>query len=160
MNRFLLIALALLATACGAARSLRYSESSRVEVRTETVIKHDTAYVELPVIVERVATLDTISTLENTYAKSVAIVEAGILHHSLETKPVSVPVKIETKEVVRDSIIFRDRVQTQTVEIEKKLTAWQRAKMKTGEVTMGICLLSLIILITYFLLNLLKLKRL
>ena len=160
MNRFLLIALALLATACGATRSLQNSESSRVEVRTETVIKHDTAYVELPVIVERVATLDTTSTLENTYAKSEAIVEAGILHHSLETKPVSVPVKIETKEVVRDSIIFRDRIETQTVEVEKKLTAWQRTKMKTGEVTMGICLLSLIILITYFLLNLLKLKRL
>ena len=85
---------------------------------------------------------------------------AGVLHHSLETKPVSVPVKIETKEVVRDSIIFRDRIETQTVEVEKKLTAWQRTKMKTGEVTMGICLLSLIILITYFLLNLLKLKRL
>ena len=160
MNRFLLIALALLATACGTTRSLQNSESSRVEVRTETVIKHDTAYVELPVIVERVATLDTTSTLENTYAKSEATVAAGILHHSLETKPVSVPVKIETKEVVRDSIIFRDRIQTQTVEVEKKLTAWQRTKMKTGEVTMGICLLSLIILITYFLLNLLKLKRL
>ncbi|MBO6248010.1 MAG: hypothetical protein J6N54_04265 [Bacteroidales bacterium] len=129
-------------------------------MRTETVIKHDTAYVELPVIVERVATLDTTSTLENTYAKSEAIVAAGVLHHSLETKPVSVPVKIETKEVVRDSIIFRDRIETQTVEVEKKLTAWQRTKMKTGEVTMGICLLSLIILITYFLLNLLKLKRL
>ena len=160
MNRFLLIALALLATACGATRSLQNPESSRVEVRTETVIKHDTAYVELPVIIERVATLDTTSTLENTYAKSEAIVAAGVLHHSLETKPVSVPVKIETKEVVRDSIIFRDRVQTQTVEVEKKLTAWQRTKMKTGEVTMGICLISLIILITYYLLNLLKLKRL
>ena len=160
MNRFLLIAHALLATACEATRSLQNSESSRVEVRTETVIKHDTAYVELPVIVERVATLDTTSTLENTYAKSEAIVAAGVLHHSLETKPVSVPVKIETKEVVRDSIIFRDRIETQTVEVEKKLTAWQRTKMKTGEVTMGICLLSLIILITYFLLNLLKLKRL
>ena len=160
MNRFLLTALALLATACGATRSLQNSEFSRVEVRTETVIKHDTAYVELPVIVERVTTLDTTSTLDNTYAKSEAIVAAGILYHSLETKPVSVPVKIETKEVVRDSIIFRDRIQTQTVEVEKKLTAWQRTRMKTGEVTMGICLLSLIILITYFLLNLLKLKRL
>ena len=73
MNRFLLTALALLATACGATRSLQNTESSRVEVRTETVIKHDTAYVELPVIVERVATLDTTSTLENTFAKSEAV---------------------------------------------------------------------------------------
>lgn len=152
--------LLLSASACGTVQTLPVQDSTRVEVRTEVKTVHDTAYIELPVIVERVATQDTTSTLENTYAKSEAIVTAGILRHSLETKPVSVPVRVETKEVVRDSIVFRDRIQMQTVEVEKKLSAWQRTKMKTGEVTMGICLLSLIILITYFLLNLLKLKRL
>ena len=152
--------LLLSASACGTVQTLQVQDSTRVEVRTEVKTVHDTAYIELPVIVERVATQDTTSTLENTYAKSEAIVTAGILRHSLETKPVSVPVRVETKEVVRDSIVFRDRIQMQTVEVEKKLSAWQRTKMKTGEVTMGICLLSLIILITYFLLNLLKLKRL
>lgn len=124
MNRFLFISLALLATACGATRSLQNSESSRVEVRTETVIKHDTAYVELPVIIEKVTTLDTASTLENIYAKSEAVVNGGVLHHSLETKPVRVPVRVETKEILRDSIIFRDRIQKLTVEVEKKLTWW------------------------------------
>ena len=152
--------LLLSASACGTVQTLPVQDSTRVEVRTEVKTVHDTAYIELPVIVERVATQDTTSTLENTYAKSEAIVTAGILRHSLETKPVSVPVRVETKEVVRDSIVFRDRIQMQTVEVEKKLSAWQRTKMKTGEVIMGICLLSLIILITYFLLNLLKLKRL
>lgn len=150
MNRFFLITLALLATACGATRSLQNSESSRVEVRTETVIKHDTAYVELPVIIEKVATLDTISTLENTYAKSEATVTAGILHHSLETKPVSVPVKVETKEVVRDSIVFRDRVQTQTIEVEKKLNWWQNLKLKAG----GLFILIALIGIVYIIVNL------
>ena len=160
MNRFLLITLALLATACGATRSLQNSESSRVEVRTETVIKHDTAYVELPVIIEKVATLDTTSTLENTYAKSEATVTAGILHHSLETKPVSVPVQIETKEVVRDSIIYRDRIQTQTVEVERKLTWWQKTKMNLGIVTLCEILLAVAYIIYLIFNNFLKLKLL
>ena len=160
MNRFLLITLALLATACGATRSLQNSESSRVEVRTETVIKHDTAYVELPVIIEKVATLDTTSTLENTYAKSEAIVSKGILHHSLETKPVSVPVQIETKEVARDSIIFRDRIQTQTVEVERKLTWWQKTKMNLGIVTLCEILLAVAYIIYLIFNNFLKLKLL
>ena len=160
MRTRLPLLLLLAASACGTVRPIASTDSTRGEVRTEVKTVHDTAYVELPIIIEKRATLDTASTIENTYAKSEAVVAAGILHHSLETKSVNVPVRVETKEVVRDSIIFRDRIQTQTVEVEKKLTAWQRTKMKTGEVTMGICLLSLIILITYFLLNLLKLKRL
>ena len=160
MKRFLLFASAILATACGTTRSLQNSESSRVEVRTETVIKHDTAYVELPVINEKVATLDTTSTLENTYAKSEAVVTAGILHHSLETKPVRVPVQIETKEVVRDSIIFKDRIQTQTVEVERKLTWWQKTKMNLGFVTLCELLLAVIYIIYLIFNNFLKLKRL
>ena len=160
MYRFLTIVTLLLATACGTTRSLQKSESSRVEVRTEVKTVHDTAYVELPIIIEKRATLDTASTLENTYAKSEAVVAAGILHHSLETKPVSVPVKVEKEIVYRDSLVFRDKIETVTVEVEKKLTAWQQTKMKTGEVTMVISLIALIILITYLFLNLLKLKRL
>lgn len=146
MKRLLYLSLAVLATACGTTRSLQNSESSRVEVRMETVFKHDTAYVELPVFIEKVATLDTASTLENTYAKSEAIVTAGILHHSLETKPVKVPVQIETKTEYRDSVIYRDRVITETQEVEKKLTWWQELKMKAGVLFLIITLIG----ITYF----------
>ncbi len=160
MRTRLPLLLLLAASACGTVRPIASTDSTRVEVRTEVKTVHDTAYVELPIIIEKRATLDTASTLENKYAKSEAVVAAGILHHSLETKPVSVPVRVETKEVVRDSTIYRDRVQTVTVEVEKKLTAWQKTKMKTGEVTMVISLIALIILITYLFLNLLKLKRL
>ena len=149
MKRLLYLSLAVLATACGTTRSLQNSESSRVEVRMETVFKHDTAYVELPVFIEKVATLDTASTLENTYAKSEAIVTAGILHHSLETKPVKVPVQIETKTEYRDSVIFRDRVITETQEVEKKLTWWQELKMKAGALFLIITLIG----ITYFIIT-------
>ena len=154
---FLLLALGVVA--CGTVRPVTGVDSTKVEVRTETRYVHDTAYVELPVIIEKVATLDTTSTLENTYAKSRAIVTAGILHHSLETKPVSVPVKVETKEVVRDSIVFRDRIQTVTQEVEKPLSGWQQAKLRVG----GVCFLLIILyglyLIIKFIYNL-NLKKL
>ena len=103
-----------------------------MEVRYETKTVHDTAFVELPVIVERVATLDTASVLENKYAKSAASVSGGVLTHSLETKPVREPVSVEKQIVYRDSLVFRDKVQTVTVEVEKKLTWWQTLKMRLG----------------------------
>ena len=150
MKSSISLLLALGVVACGTVRPVTGVDSTKVEVRTETVIQHDTAYVELPVIVEKVATLDTTSTLENTYAKSEAVVTAGILHHSLETKPVSIPVKVETKTVYRDSLVYRDRVQTQTVEVEKKLNWWQKLKLKAG----GLFLILTLIGIVYIIVNL------
>ena len=150
MKSSISLLLALGVVACGTVRPVTGVDSTKVEVHTETVIQHDTAYVELPVIVEKVATLDTTSTLENTYAKSEAVVMAGILRHSLETKPVSIPVKVETKTVYKDSLVFRDRVQTQTVEVEKKLNWWQNLKLKAG----GLFLILTLIGIVYIIVNL------
>ena len=149
MKYYLPLLLLLTASACSTVRTLPVQDSTRVEVRTEVKTVHDTAYIELPVIVEKVITLDTVSTLENTYAKSEAVVSAGILQHSLETKPVSVPVKIETKEIMRDSIIFRDRIQTQNIEVEKPLNWWQPLRMKAG----GLFLIITLISILYFIIN-------
>ena len=147
MKRFLPLLLLLGAFACSTVRQLPSTDSTKVEVRTETVTVHDTAYVELPVIIEKVATLDTTSTLENKFARSEASVSAGILSHTLETKPVQLPVQVETKIVYKDSLVYRDRVQTQTVEVEKKLTAWQQAKMKLGSIAILLIGLAIIYLI-------------
>ena len=132
------LAMLLVATsACGAVRPvIQPTDSTRVEVRYETRTVHDTAFVELPVIVERVATLDTLSQLENDYAKSDAFVSAGILTHSLETKPAQLPVPVEKEIVYRDSIVFRDRVVTEVKEVERQLTFWQQFKMKAGVAAM------------------------
>ena len=147
MKRFLPLLLLLGAFACSTVRQLPSTDSTKVAVRTETVTVHDTAYVELPVIIEKVATLDTTSTLENKFARSEASVSAGILSHTLETKPVQLPVQVETKIVYKDSLVYRDRLQTQTVEVEKKLTAWQQAKMKLGSVALLLIGLAIIYLI-------------
>ena len=146
MKASTLLLFTLCLTACGVARPVLESDNTKVEVKVVEKIVKDTAWFELPVIVEKVATLDTASVLENKYAKSEAVVTGGVLHHSLQTKPVREPVIVESKETVRDSIVYRDRIQTKTVEVEKKLTPWQQAKMKVG----GICFILIILIGLYF----------
>ena len=158
-STFALLVLALLLTACGVARPVLESDNTKVEVKTVVETVHDTAYVQLPVLVEKVATLDTVSVLENTYARSAASVSGGLLHHSLETKAVSVPVRVEKQIVYKDSTIYRDRIQTVTREVEKKLTPWQQAKQRVG----GFCFLILIVIGLYYIVSFfihLKLKTL
>jgi len=146
MKYYLPLLLLLTASACSTVRTLPVQDSTKVEVRTEVRTVRDTAYVKLPVLVEKVATLDTVSVLENKYAKSAASVSGGVLTHSLETKPVRRPVVVEKEIVYRDSLVFKDKVQTVTVEVEKKLTWWQSFKMKLGVVA----LVLLVIVVIYF----------
>ena len=146
MKASTLLLFTLCLTDCGVARPVLESDNTKVEVKVVEKIVKDTAWFELPVIVEKVATLDTASVLENKYAKSEAVVSGGVLHHSLQTKPVREPVSVESKETVRDSLVYRDRIQTKTVEVEKKLTGWQQAKMKVG----GICFILIILIGLYF----------
>ncbi len=134
---FSLLLLLAAASACGVVRPvIQPTDSTRVEVRYEIQKIHDTAYVELPVIVEKIQTLDTTSTLESQFAKSEAIVSAGILQHSLETKPAQLPVAVEKEIVYRDSIIYEGHVTTEYVEVPRQLTFWQQFKMKAGVAAM------------------------
>ena len=156
MNRFVPLFLLLAATSCGSLRRVAEVDSTRVEVRTEVKTIHDSAWMELPVIVERVATLDTASVLENKYARSEASVSGGILSHSLETKPVKQPVAVESREIVRDSIVFRDRVVHEDIYIEKQLNGWQKFRLRMGDVS----LILIAIAILYLLFNKLNLFKL
>ena len=136
MRAILPLLLLLAASACSTVRQLpTVTDSTKVEVRIEREIVRDTAYIELPVIVEKVATLDTASVLENKYAKSEASVSGGVLTHSLATKPVREPVSVQKEIVYRDSLVYRDRVQTVTVEVEKPLSSRKKVLMRLGLVT-------------------------
>ena len=162
LNIFAISVMILGLSSCGAARQAvpERSDSTRVEVRTITQTGHDTAYIELPVFVERNVTKDTTSTLENPYAKSEASITDGLLSHSLQIKPTRQPVKIEKEIVYRDSIVFRDRTETVTVEVEKELTKWQSFKMKTGGTTLTILIIAIVTAALYLFLkfkNLIKL---
>ena len=121
-----------LCVSCGPARHASVSDSTRATVREVTRYVKDTVYLELPAITERIVTRDTASRLENDYAVSEASVSGGYLSHSLATKPARTPVETETREVVRDSIVFRDRLIEVPVEVEKPLTRWQRTLIALG----------------------------
>ena len=159
MKNFILVLFSLLCVACGSVKQVTPTERVVTETRIETVYQTDTVLLEIPKIVEKVVTKDTISVLENDYAKSQAVVTDGLLAHSLETKPVQKPVEVQTKIVYRDSVIVKDNVIIQTVEVEKELTGWQTFKMKTGGFALGIIVLLIVCVILYFVkpLNLFKL---
>lgn len=107
--------------------------SPKVIVQKEVIteyrdrIVHDTATVEIPVEVEKIVTKDTASHLENTYAKSDAVVSEGFLHHSLESIPQIIKVPVEVH--VTDTLYKEAEIHTETVEVEKPLTWWQKFRI-------------------------------
>ena len=159
MKYFLLVIFSALCVACATTRQAAPAEHVSTEVRIETIHEMDTVYIEIPRIVEKVVTKDTLSVLENDYAKSEASVSDGFLSHSLESKPVQHPVEIQKEIVYRDSIVFCDRTIVETVEVEKPLTGWQNFKMKTGGFALGLLVIAIVCLVLYIVkpLNLFKL---
>ena len=134
----LLSAAMLLLPSCGILKGFRgpsanAKDSTRVEIHTAYIERVDTIYVRIPYEVVRNVTLDTLSVIETSVAKSEALVTAGTLRHSMITKyeePLPVPVTVKTE--VRDSIIYRDREVKVEVPVvtEKELTLWQEGRMK------------------------------
>ena len=149
MKKTSLILLSAVCVACATSRQAAPSEKILVETRIETVYKTDTVYLEVPKIVEKIVTADTVSVLENEYAKSEASVSEGLLAHSLETKPVKQPVEVQTQVVYRDSVIVKDNVIVQTVEVEKPLTGWQSFKMAMGGWMLGLIIFMIVCVILY-----------
>ena len=156
MKTFFLVLSLLSCVACGTLKQVTPTESVRTDVRIETVIQKDTVFLEIPVIEKVIETLDTASVIENKYAKSAASVRNGILVHSLSTKPVNEPVIIDKQIVYRDSLVFVDRINTETIEVEKPLTGWQQVKMALGT----IALLAIIAWIVYTIIHFLFTKKL
>ena len=109
--------------------------SPKVIHEKETVIEyrdrviHDTATVEITKEVEKIVTRDTVSHLENRYAKSDALVSQGFLHHSLESIPQIIQVPVEVH--VTDTIRIEKEAETiiKEVKVEKPLTWWQKVRL-------------------------------
>ena len=156
MKNFTLVLFSVLCVACATTRQATPSEKIITETRIETVYETDTVYLEVPKIVEKVVTKDTVSVLENEFAKSAASVSDGLLAHSLETKPVQKPMEVQTKIVYRDSIIFKDVVVYETVEVEKELSRWQTFKMKTGGIALTILSLLALAAIGWIIIRILR----
>ena len=108
---------------------IQIRDSVRVEIRDRIV--HDTVSFEVPVIIERNMTRDTTSHLENDWAKSDASLVDGFLSHSLETKGQTVYIPVQVP--VHDTLYIEKSAQETIIEkeVEKPLTWWQKARLRT-----------------------------
>lgn len=121
----LVIILLVLAVSC----SPKIIERVETKIEYRDRVVHDTATFEVPVEVEKIVTRDTVSHLENNWAKSDAVVSEGLLHHSLESKPQKVYVPVEVH--VTDTIWRQKKTQvvTKIKEVEKPLSWWKSFKL-------------------------------
>lgn len=107
-------------------------DSTRVEVREKTVYIRDTVYMTIPAQSAENTTRDTSSHLETDYAESDARINPdGTLHHSLRNKPQEKPVPVDVPQTQKDCIVYRDRYISETVEVPRELTAWQKWQMRS-----------------------------
>ena len=102
---------------------IEYRDSVRVEYHDRII--HDTTTFTIIKEVEKNVTRDTISHLENSYAKSDAIVSQGFLSHSLESIPQIIKVPFEVE--VHDTTYVEKSAETvyATQYVEKELNWWQ-----------------------------------
>lgn len=141
-------------TGCGAAKhqpTVIYRDSTRVEYRDRIV--RDTVEYKLPVLVEKHVTDDTVSVIENEYAKSVAVVHDGKLSHDLRTLPaiIRIPVAVE----VHDTTYIEKKAEviTETVEVERKLTFMQKAFIGAGKLATVLLVLAALFFVARFFLK-------
>lgn len=82
------------------------------------------------------------------------------IYHSLATKPVRQPVKVEKEIACRDSLVYRDHVVKEDIYIEKELTFWQKFRLKLGSWPLVLIVIAILYLLFLLFNNFLKLKRL
>lgn len=100
-------------------------DSVRVETHYVTIERVDTQVVELPIEVYRNVTRDTFSVVSTKYAISTARIDSGFLWHDIRNTG-SVQVLTKTVTEYRDSIIYRDKLVTNTVQVKQPMTKWQK----------------------------------
>lgn len=127
----LLIVLLLLLAGCRAHRPMltaERSDSTHIELRTTLSYRTDTVRLTLAAqSAERLTTADT-SHLETDYAESdVYLQPDGTLRHTLRQREQTVEAPVQTPIVTRDSIVYRDRVRTETVTVRLRRPWWQVA---------------------------------
>ena len=126
--KVIIICIAVALVICWAAAcSPKIVERVVTEIEYRDRVVRDTATFEVPVEVEKVVTCDTMSHLENTYAKSDAVVSNGFLHHSLESKPTIIKIPVEVH--VTDTVWKQSEVIEKEIKVEKELTWWQKTRL-------------------------------
>ncbi len=130
--RWLALGLLILVLSCCPQRMLTTSTdtSTTVQVVERLVEVRDTVTVEIMAEKESVILPDTVSSyLENAVAESWASLEDGALYHTLTSKPQSIKQEVITEVLVRDSIVYNDRVITDYIEVERDLNWFQQTSI-------------------------------
>lgn len=133
---FILLAAVSLMWGCCPCRNLTTEtdrqDSTRVEVRTQTILVPDTVFLEIPAQTAERTTRDSVSHLENEYATSDARINPdGSLFHDLRTKPQKKAIETDKKIEKRDSVVYRNRYLkvNEKVSVPRDLTKFQKCEI-------------------------------
>lgn len=119
------------AMSCGTASLVSTSDSVRVRVSVVREWVPVEVSVPLPVVSESRAVRDTVDTLSNAYAVSVAEVRRdGTLRHSLATRPATLTATAWVPAERRDSVVYREREVRVEVPVEREPTRWQAFRLR------------------------------
>lgn len=113
-----------------AVQSTIVADTTSVKVVHHIEQVRDTVYVEIPQIIERNVTRDTVSHLENEYAKTDAIIDGEFLWHTLEMKPQKKAVEIIKEIEYRDTIIEKATIVEVEKPIDKPDTWWEQTQKR------------------------------
>ena len=138
VGAILIILLLMCAMSCSP--KIVYKTETKIEYRDRVV--HDTTTVEIPKEIEKIVTKDTVSHLENRYAKSDALVSEGMLYHSLESIPQVIKVPVEVH--VTDTLYKEAQIIEKEVKVEKPLSGCQKVKIGAFWWLLGGLVLSLV----------------
>lgn len=132
---FILAAVLLLGSCCPCRHlttTTNRQDSTRIEVRTNTIYVPDTVFIEIPAQTAERTTADSTSHLENDYATSDAKINSdGTLFHDLKTKPQQKPVPTQKQVEQKDSIVYQAKYidKEVLVEVERKLSWWEKTQI-------------------------------
>ena len=133
MDKYYLILVCALLCACAPTKKVVPAVDrvdSIVIVKEKVVYVHDTIPYEIPSQSASNVTPVGYSFLENDFAWSTADVDScGVLTHVLETKDRKIYIPIVRDSVVRDSIVYREKVMNVPYPVERKLTWWERLRL-------------------------------
>lgn len=161
MRKILIIAAVYLLVGCGPARRIpieAQKDSVRIEIRDSVIFRDSILLVPVPVESSNVILpADDSSHIETSLAVSDAYIQEGKLHHSLRNKHEALlPIELKLPEKIHQEkeYLIRDKVITETVTVEKQLSAWESFLMTLGKLTLaGLSIWLAVVVIKRFIMN-------
>lgn len=143
INVLVILLLLIMPFSCCSKKMLSTSnkDSVRIETKIRTEYIKDTVIFEVPIEVKQNKVKDTVSILETSLAYSKAEIDSsGYLHHLLQNKEKNVPILTQKEVIYKDSIVYRDKLIENVVEVPRELTNWQQVRLNGFWILLAIVL--------------------